>query len=268
MYIAEIKGKLPSNIRKSEDVLTSNVFSFFKYSERTIYLKSLMDKLNINVSDKDLSEAEFIFWPTYTDGTEPDVILVIGNYYILFEAKYFSDFGKETASTKKQLIREIKGGLIEAKNKNRNFILVAITADYCFRTEKFKDISRFKKYYKWINWQSVTEILLRLTDNVNDLPNKLFALDLLRLLEFKRLRQFRSLKDIVFKKVMHIKDNIFLNPESTMHRGKFIGFQKILEDNPIINKINKNIFYTKKYFDSLPEITNGVSECIFLKRGD
>jgi hypothetical protein len=46
MYLAELKGKLPLEARKSEDVLTSNVFSFLKYSERTVFLKSLMDRLN------------------------------------------------------------------------------------------------------------------------------------------------------------------------------------------------------------------------------
>ncbi|MCM8788091.1 MAG: hypothetical protein NC935_08620 [Candidatus Omnitrophica bacterium] len=71
MYIAELKNKIPPGLEKMEDVLTSNVFSFFKYAERTIYLKSLLRKLNIAVSDKELNKAEFIFWPTYEDGTEP-----------------------------------------------------------------------------------------------------------------------------------------------------------------------------------------------------
>jgi len=40
MYLAEICGKLSSKVEGIEDILTSNVFSFFKYSKRTIFLKS------------------------------------------------------------------------------------------------------------------------------------------------------------------------------------------------------------------------------------
>ncbi len=266
MYIAEIKGKLPSDTRKSEDVLTSNVFSFFNYSKRTVYLKSLMDKLNVSVSDKDLSEAEFIFWPTYKDGTEPDVVLIIGKYYILFEAKYFSDFGKETITTKYQLVREEEGGLEEAGKLGKKFVLVAITADYCFKPEKFEAIPDYKKYYKWINWQTVAEILLRLNEIEANLPNKRFASDLLRLLEFKELRPFRPFNDLIYNKVTKVSDNIFLIPETTMHRGKFIGFQRILDSISIVDIEGENIFYTKKYFNSLPEIQSSINEKVFFNK--
>ncbi len=53
MYITELKNKIPPSLERMEDVLTSDVFSFFKYAERTIYLKSLLKKLNIAVSDKE-----------------------------------------------------------------------------------------------------------------------------------------------------------------------------------------------------------------------
>ncbi len=41
MYLAELHGKLLSKLEKREDILTSNVFSFFKYSNRNRYLMSL-----------------------------------------------------------------------------------------------------------------------------------------------------------------------------------------------------------------------------------
>ena len=37
MYLAELHGKLSSKVQKMEDVLTSNVFSFLKYSEREVF---------------------------------------------------------------------------------------------------------------------------------------------------------------------------------------------------------------------------------------
>jgi hypothetical protein len=38
MYQAELKGKLPPSASDREDLLTSNVFSFLKYADRTAYL--------------------------------------------------------------------------------------------------------------------------------------------------------------------------------------------------------------------------------------
>jgi len=267
MYLAELKGKLPSDARNSEDILTSNVFSFLKYSKRTVFLRSLMDRLDIKVSDEDLNEAEFFFWPTFEDGTEPDLVIIIGNYYLLFEAKYYSDFGKETVTTEKQLIREVKGGLKKAKIESKDFIFIVITADYYYKPEKFEDIKVYKKCFKWINWQTVAEILLKLIENNSILPNKLFASDLLKLLEMKKLRSFRSFNNLIFSKIDKFKKNIFLIPETTIHRGKFLGFCNVLERDSTIGRPRDNIFYIRKYFDSLLEIETNLRDIIFLKRG-
>ena len=242
MYIAEIKGKLPSNTRKSEDVLTSNVFSFFKYSDRSVYLKSLMEKLEINVSNTHLNEAEFIFWPIYEEGTEPDLVLIVGKYYILFEAKYHSGFGKETTTTASQLEREATIGQMEAENLDKEFILVAITADYCYKPERFKETKDYKINFKWINWQSVAEILIGLFEKNGNLPNRLFASDFLRLLEHKKLRPFRSFKNLIFSEVRAVKGSIFLLTETLIHRDKFIGFQKTLSKLPNIGEVDEIIF--------------------------
>ena len=80
MYIAEIRGKFSEEGQNKEDVLTSNVFSFFKYADRKIYLKHFLEKLDIDLqlSDKDAANAVFEFWPRYDDRTEPDVISMWG----------------------------------------------------------------------------------------------------------------------------------------------------------------------------------------------
>lgn len=86
--------------------------------------------------------------------------IITGNYYILFEVKYFSGFGEETDNRKSQLIREIEGGMFEAKTLEKQFILVAITADYFFKENKFDEIKKFTNInFKWINWQTVSNIL-------------------------------------------------------------------------------------------------------------
>jgi len=94
VYLAEIHGKLSNNNENREDILTSNVFSFFKYANRQVFLYALMQFLSLDISNTALNDAEFIFWPTYTDNTEPDLVIIIGSYYLLVETKYHSGFGK------------------------------------------------------------------------------------------------------------------------------------------------------------------------------
>ena len=96
MYLAELHGKLPSRIERMEDILTSNVFSFFKYSTRHTFLKGYLEQLGFTISDQEAEYAEFIFWPRFEENTEPDLVIIVGNYYLVFEAKYHSGFGEET----------------------------------------------------------------------------------------------------------------------------------------------------------------------------
>ena len=52
MYLAEIHGKLSRKQENQEDILTSNVFSFFKYAPRNIFLSAFIQNLGLNVSLK------------------------------------------------------------------------------------------------------------------------------------------------------------------------------------------------------------------------
>ena len=81
MIIAELKGKIPSKMNDLEDILTSNVFSFFKYSNKLL-LKDYLCQLGVEVTATESEKAEFIFWPQYPDGTEPDLVICCGKYYI------------------------------------------------------------------------------------------------------------------------------------------------------------------------------------------
>ena len=124
MYLAELHGKLSSRIEGMEDVLTSNVFSFLKYSTRKLFLKGYLGRLGFAVSDRQADDAEFLFWPRLEEETEPDLVIIVGNYYILVEAKYFSGFAEGTKKTKAQLLREIDEGRLDAKNYGKDFNIV------------------------------------------------------------------------------------------------------------------------------------------------
>ena len=196
MYLAELRGKLSSRVERMEDILTSNVFSFFKYSTRDIFLKNYLNELEFKVLTKEAEEAEFKFWPHYEDGTEPDLVIIVGNYYLLIEAKYFSGFGKKTETTDDQLEREIKGGQLDAFSYGKEFYLIAITADYYYKKEKFEVIPQnFRPHFKWTNWQSVSSFLdniLSSNPNIKG-PERDFSLDLYNLLDKKHLRSFQSI---------------------------------------------------------------------------
>ena len=134
MYLAKLHRKLSSKVQKMEDVLTSNVFSLFKYTDRGIFLKGYCDKLVFGVSEQKARDAEFLFWHRFEDNTEPDLVIKVGGYYLLFEAKYFSGFAEDPDA---QLICEIEGERREADASGREFKLISITAHPYYKDVKF-----------------------------------------------------------------------------------------------------------------------------------
>lgn len=44
-------------------------------------------------------------------------------------------------------------------NRGKEFLLLAVTADYTYKPEKFKNVPTGIEL-KWFNWQSVTEFLI------------------------------------------------------------------------------------------------------------
>lgn len=257
MYLAELHGKLSSKIERMEDILTSNVFSFFKYSTRNIFLKEYLKRLNLIITTEEANEAEFIFWPHFEKGTEPDLVIIAGRYYLLFEAKYFSDFGKQNKSNKSQLIREIEEGILEAKNYKKEFKIIAITADYYFKKDKFAGIlPKYEDILIWTNWQLVATFLNNVLESTIQIKEteRIFANDLYQLLDKKNLRDFHGF-DIYYSKdnILKIYYSIFLNVETTKYRGDFIGFVDSLIFEKKIKSVPKSIFIRSgsKIFSSL-----------------
>lgn len=188
MFWAEIKGKTSLTSQRaqerSEDILTSNVFSFLKYSNRDKYLKNVLAL--IGVSDN-ANKVDLFFWLKYTERTEPDVVVITDNYYILFEAKYLSDLDL------KQVKRETEIGVKVAKKMGKQFIYVAITNDYHFETNKFRIIKDYlnnaKVKNEWMNWSMIYDVVQKNKDDI-------FASDFQEYLEFKGLRRFIGLQKI------------------------------------------------------------------------
>jgi hypothetical protein len=257
MYLAELCGKLSSRVERMEDVLTSNVFSFFKYSSRDIFLKKYLNKLGFDISVREAEEAEFKFWPVFEDGTEPDLVIMAGNYYLLIEAKYFSEFSEGTKKDEHQLLREIKNGQLEARSYDKEFCLIAITADYYFKKYKFKVIpQKFRSHFKWTNWQLVSSFLDNiLSNNLNVKGSERdFCLDLYNLLDKKHLRSFQN---ITYNGSL-LKDysSIFFNAKTAKLRGDFIGFIESLSLTKGLKPVGKTVFFssTKRIFKSLSKL--------------
>lgn len=246
MYLAELRGKLSQNIERMEDVLTSNVFSFFKYSNREVFLRRFLNELGFDVSPGDVNEAQFVFWPRFDDNTEPDLIIVVGRYYLLVEAKYFSGFAGETAKTKAQLLREIEAGELDARNQNKEFWLLTVTADHYIKEYNFRDVPQnARNRFKWINWQKVSAFLYKILESDINIRGEeiAFARDLYDLLDKKSLRDFQGIDPlIVIDSNLNIHDVIFFDPRSARFRGDFIGFEQSLTVEKKISTIGTTIF--------------------------
>jgi len=257
MYLAELHGKLSSRVERMEDVLTSNVFSFFKYSSRDIFLKGYLNELGFTVSDQEAEEAEFKFWPVFEDGTEPDLVIIVGDYYLLFEAKYFSEFSEGTKRIEHQLLRELKNGKLEAKNYGKEFKLIAITADYYYKEYKFKVILRdFRSHFKWTNWQSVSSFLDNIFSSNPNIkgPERDFCLDLYNLLDKKHLRSFQNIT--YTGPLLESYSYIFFDAKTAKLRGDFIGFVESFSLAKRLKPVGKTVFFssTKRIFKSLSKL--------------
>lgn len=265
MYMAELRGKLSEKSERREDILTSNVFSLFKYADRKVFLRSFLCHLSINISDTDAESAEFQFWPRYPDNTEPDLVIVAGPYYLLIEAKYYSSFEWKTEKERSQLYREIRGGLADAKNLSKNFVLLAVTADYVYKPGNFAPIVEElpPNCFKWVNWQQIEAFLLNILQKEALAPQtKLFCEDLCQLLEKKNLRPFQSFRSALAgtgAQLLQPLQQIFLVSETTTFRGDFLGFMPTFSTLEYLGSVPDTVFWVRRrLFVDLESIGTGL----------
>jgi hypothetical protein len=260
MYLAEIQGKFSLYNERKEDLLTSNVFSFFKYAPREIFLSKLLKTLSVPVALEDAVNAQFHFWPIYENNTEPDLVIVVGDYYLLFEAKYYSGFGQETITTGHQLVREIEGGEYEAGNLDKQFQLVIITADYHFDFVKYKDIpADVRLRFKWINWQQIALLIYEILESGVELSTEVrsFAEDLYALLLKKNLRTYAGINVLArVGQLSECPNSVFFEASTAKYRGDFIGFMASLSVEEGIAMIPRQIFFNPSIalFQSLTQV--------------
>jgi len=252
MYLAEIHGKLSRENENKEDILTSNVFSFFKYSDRKTFFHPLLQLLGLVVDPEEAKNAVFTFWPSFEDGTEPDLVICAGKYYLLIEAKYHSGFGQKTKEHEHQLIREVKSGADAAATDGLIFIIVTVTSDHFPRPEDFKEYPKeFRDNLRWINWQTIALLIYQIIQGHPQISNEtlLFAEDLYDLFLKKDLRNFEGVQ--VLETIPLIKPPegaIFLQTSISRYTRNFTGFTQV----PMINQkmkpllSNEPIFYSWK----------------------
>ena len=276
--MAELRGKLSRglsdvdsekskvNLEEAEDILTSNVFGFLKYANRRVYLGGFLRELELSLSDQELDDADFQFWPTYPDGTEPDVVIIIGLYYILIEAKKNANFGTGSGDQQNQLYREYNEGVKAASAEGKEFILLTVTADYSFKLSKFGKASEIVSLpcFRWISWQKfATNLNKVLEQHGTKAPNLLLATDLLALLERKNLREFRSFDNLIYSH--QPVESIFFSFATAVFRGGFIGFDSALPKYTFSSRSTPIYFGQEKFkgFKGVGAIVNPVDDVIF-----
>jgi hypothetical protein len=262
MYQAELRGKFSGNNEEKEDILTSNVFSFFKYSNRELFLSHFLQLLQIQVTSEEANKAEFEFWPQYDDHTEPDVIIKVGSFYLLFEAKFSSGFGKESEILESQIKRELKQGLLEAANQNKEFFYIPITANYVRPKSILAEApKKYHKYCKWINWQKVAQLInsILIDKSVRLNPGEeAFANDLYQLLIKKKLGTYNGISAINQELITFRSTTIFFAAAELVSPNRHFDFSEYLTPPETRIQKTRGIFFAKIQFFDIP--ITGISE--------
>lgn len=100
MLQAELRGKVASHALQTddarlEDTLTSAVLGALQYLPRAVALRAVLATAfpHLAWADAECMEATFEFWPTFYDGTEPDVLISVGRRLVVVERSTGPGFG-------------------------------------------------------------------------------------------------------------------------------------------------------------------------------
>ncbi len=258
MFQAELNGKLPSSASDREDVLTSNVFSFLKYSHRQTYLRQFLHLAGLSVKTSELRRIKFDFWPNYDDGTEPDVIIETDTCYLLVEAKYFSDVAEENGNPAGQLIREFETGAMEARNRAKSFRLLLLTDDATRPSRLLAQMpARFQNKVTWTNWQAIAQMISEVIEGFcAAAPDYEFASDLYELLDCKHLRGFKTFAQAKGVQSHPKNSQIFFAAETASFRGDFIGYVPTLSILNVVASSPSHLFYSAEARFNLPKMSH------------
>lgn len=220
-----MKGKIPSKLQNSEDLLTSSIIGTFSYLSSSTYIQSILES-SVNVKgnqllfDSPIIECRYEFWPRL-DHSEPDVLLHLRDanqqeYLLCIEAKYWSDKSSEEDTTtdiearqnwqRDQLAREIEDMHTEGcrklmkvnKEKLKSILLIYLTNDTYLPFNKLKESIQFVKDIDfpvdnlyWLSWKQIFNVV----NNIKGFQTKQDAMlltDLKGLLRKKGLVSFNG----------------------------------------------------------------------------
>lgn len=195
MFIAELRGKVPGEVRRLEDVLTSYFFGTMKNLPTDILLIPWLEKIGAGLSKQPKSDVQFAFWECLPDGTEPDLIIRFDRQLIMVEVKYLSPLG----ANKDQLEREVKGGLEISRKEGRSFTFLALTNDHKEPPVLNELRSAFPPEnlgYQcvWTSWQHAYDVVESACTGDN--PYQATLEDLLKIMERRGLRGFRGFRNL------------------------------------------------------------------------
>jgi hypothetical protein len=234
MYQAELHGKLSRTVEEAEDILTSNVFSFYLYSDRK-HLQHLLKSVELDVTLQEAANAAFSFWPTLPDNTEPDLVIEVGRYYVLAEAKLHAGYGKDVEHYERhQLLRELRGGRHEAQSDGKEFILLTVTDEPIPHESVYGVLKGTgRQSWRWTNWSRIAR-LLETGPAVGRMGE-----DLLALLCRRGLRRFDGFR--CEKEHLEKLEGRFFFDSTTTRSGRFTGFA-CLPGCSLLTEISRPLF--------------------------
>lgn len=174
---AEVHGKvdpastLPGD--RMEDTLTDAVFSTLTYLPAEVFAAVLSRVLPASVRPTDLTEPLVQFWPSFPSGTEPDVVVTVAGWMVVFEAKYQSPFSKGEEDADHQLVREWADArpVVHAQQL-QGPVVVAVTADpaqpadinlardcLCALPDFAEADLKPDEAVRWMSWQEIASVI-------------------------------------------------------------------------------------------------------------
>jgi len=152
-------------------------------------------------------------------------------------------------------------GQLTAKNLDKEFVYIALTAEY------YKNKLKYSKYensgfpFIWSNWQTIASFINDKLETESLERDKEFAFDLFSLLVKKRLRSFTGLVNINSNIQKRFFKTIFYNVKTSKFKGEFSGFIDNLSEFKKIKPYNK--IMSKPYFSTLRKIDFKTYSIIF-----
>jgi hypothetical protein len=192
MFVAELRGKLPGDVQRMEDILTSYFFGTAKYLPMRLLLFPWLKSIGLDsiTTDSD-GQFSFSFWEALSDGTEPDLIIRTRDALIMIEVKYLSSLGAD----KTQLEREVARGLELSREKGLDFIFITLTNDISepvpmkeLRERYPPEICDYKCI--WTSWRKAYDVVK--TASEEETPYKTLLADLLAVMKKRGLQGFQG----------------------------------------------------------------------------